>query len=150
MNRYVRGVLVALVLVGPGAAWGTAAQSTPSLTVRDAWIRQPMGERTAGFLTVVNTGPDRAIVSASCRCAATVELHEMKQEGGMMRMAQVPRISVPQGGSVELKPGGLHLMFFGLKSALDSGTRVPVTLAMDDGTKLVVEAEVRRPDGMKP
>jgi len=140
MSRCVRGVLVALALGGPCAVWSMAAQSTPSIVVRDAWIRQPSGERTAGFLTVVNTGPDRAIVSASCRCAATVELHEMKQEGGMMRMAQVPRISVPKGASVELKPGGLHLMFFGLKSVLDSGTRVPVTLA----------AEVRRPDGMKP
>ncbi len=108
----------------------------------------PSQTTTGAFLTVVNHGPaDRALVDARTARAKTIELHEMVHEGDRMRMRQVERIVVAAGGRAELRPGGLHLMLFGLTAPLQRGERVPLTLVFDDGTTIDVEAEARMPEG---
>jgi copper(I)-binding protein len=63
--------------------------------------------------------------------------------GGMMQMRQVDAIDVPAGGSVELKPGGYHIMLLELAEPLTEGTMVPLTLRFEGFDPVVVEAEVR-------
>ncbi|MBS1837464.1 MAG: copper chaperone PCu(A)C [Actinobacteria bacterium] len=63
--------------------------------------------------------------------------------GGMMTMQPVEKIPVPADGSVELKPGGLHVMLFGLKKDLAVGMTVPVTLTFEKAGQIQVTAEVR-------
>lgn len=146
-----RVVLLFLLFAGlvPTGAWAQVpAPST--LSVRDAWVRATMAGRqvTGGFLVIENTGAaPRALVSASADVAAPVELHEMKRDGAMMRMSPVKQIEVPAGGRVELKPGSFHLMLYGLKVPLTAGQTATLTLLFDDGTKLVVNAQVRVPGG---
>jgi copper(I)-binding protein len=127
------------------------AQGT-GITVRDPWVREPLGDRreTAAFGVVSNPGTGaRAIVGATSEAAGKVELHEMKRSGAMMRMSQVQRIEIPAGGSVELKPGGLHIMLFDLKQAAKAGDTIPITLTFDDGSTAVVSAAVRKAEGMR-
>lgn len=132
---------------------GVLAQSAaPALSVRDAWVRAtPAGRQMTGaFMVIDNTSSTpRALVSVTADVASPVELHEMKQDGGMMRMSPVKQIDVPARGRVELKPGSFHLMLFGLKAPLTAGQTVNVTLVFDDGTKLPVKAEVRAPGEAK-
>ena len=66
------------------------------------------------------------LVSASSPVAGEVQLHEMAMEGNVMKMRQVKDIAVPSGGEVELKPGGLHLMFMNIKAPLAAGETIPV------------------------
>ena len=87
-------------------------------------------------------GPD-AIVSASSEAAETVELHEAVNDAGVMRMRPVPRIEVPAGATVELKPGGYHIMLLGLRGDLKPGTTVKVTLSLEKAGPMTVEAQVR-------
>jgi hypothetical protein len=87
-------------------------------------------------------GPD-AIVSASSEAAETVELHEVLNDAGVMRMRPVPRIEVPAGATVELKPGGYHIMLLGLRGDLKPGTTVKVTLSREKAGPMTVEAQVR-------
>jgi len=125
---------------------------TPAITVHDAWARLPMGGRTMTgvFVVVENAGAaPRAIVSASTDAAEKVELHEMKNEGGMMRMSPVKQIDVPAKGKVELKPGSYHVMIFGIKGTPAAGDTMNLTLTFDDGTKVSTPAQFRRPEGMK-
>ncbi len=65
--------------------------------------------------------------------------------GGMMTMHQVEKIPVKGGASVQLKPGGLHVMLFGLKKDLTVGETVPVTLTFEKAGEVKVTAEVREP-----
>ena len=119
----------------------------PPVVARDAWVRQPLEGRdvTAAFLVVENHGAAaRAIVGASSAGADKLELHEMKLDNGMMRMSPVDRIEIPAGGRVELKPGGFHIMIFGLKKPLVPGTSMPITLKLDDGTTIPLGADVRK------
>lgn len=137
----------ALLLAAPHAS----AQSAAPVTATGAWVREvPAGRSTTGiFVTVKNSGAKaRAIVSGKASVGDTLELHEMKSENGMMRMAPVKSIDVPAGGQVELKPGGLHLMLFGLKKPLTVGDTVQVDLTLDDGSHVKLSAPVRKMGGM--
>jgi copper(I)-binding protein len=72
--RFSAGVLL-LLSVSIGA-------QAPTVTLRDAWVREPMGGRTmtGAFGMVENTGPTpKAIVAASASISDKVELHEMKR-----------------------------------------------------------------------
>jgi copper(I)-binding protein len=99
---------------------------------------------SAVYVTLSNAGsqPD-ALILAATDAARTVELHEVVQEGGVMKMRPIPRIPIPAGGKVELKPGGYHIMLLGLKNDLKPGDKVPVTLTFDRGGELRVNADVR-------
>jgi len=134
------------VLVVLGTTGSLAAQKA-SVIARDAWAREPAPSRdvTALFVVLENRGATpRAVVAGESDAANKVELHEMKMEGSMMRMSPVKQIEVPAGGRTELKPGGLHIMIFGLRKRPAVGDVVTVTLTLDDGTKVPVTATVRR------
>jgi periplasmic copper chaperone A len=154
-NTSKHGTRIARVLfvwiVALGAAGPLAAQ-TVAITAHDGWAREPVPSRdvTALFVVLENRGATaRAVVSGESDAAAKVELHEMKMDGAMMRMSPVNQIDVPAGGKTELKPGGLHVMMFGLKKRPAPGDTLTVTLTLDDGTKVPVTATVRREE-VKP
>jgi copper(I)-binding protein len=120
---------------------------TVAVVAHDAWAREPAPSRdvTALFVVLENRGSTRkAVVSATSEMADKVELHEMKMDGTMMRMSPVKQIEVPAGGTTELKPGGLHVMIFGLRRRPAVGDALAVTLTLDDGTKVPVVATVRQ------
>jgi len=60
-----------------------------------------------------------------------------------MKMRPVPKIAVPAGGKIEMKPGGYHVMLLGLKRDLKPGEKVAVTLKFERGGNVPVEAAVR-------
>ena len=104
------------------------------------------GQSTGGgFLTLTNQGDaaDR-LLSASAEVSERVELHSMKMEGTVMRMRQVDAIEVPAGQRVELKPGGLHIMFIGLKAPLKEGERFPMTLRFEKAGEVNVEVAIEK------
>jgi hypothetical protein len=129
------------------AAAPLAAQAvTPTVTATDAWVREaPTGRAVTGmFLLLKNTGTaERSVLRGKADVGDTLELHEMKRENGMMRMSPVQRIAVPAGGETALRPGGYHLMLFGLKKPLVVGDTVRATLTLDDGSLVRVVAPVR-------
>lgn len=146
-------VIMGLLVATPVAAQSTAPSTTPStaVTVREAWVREAAAGRavTGAFLILENTSDaTRALVRGKASVGDTLELHEMKRENGMMRMSPVPRIDIPAKGSVALRPGGYHLMLFGLKAPLAAGDTVRLTLTFDDGTTAQVKAAVRPMQGM--
>lgn len=147
----VRSVLPATLLAAGLllTAAGAAAQ-TATLTVHDAWVREPMGGRnmTGVFAVVENAGPTpRAIVAAATDAAEKVELHEMKNQGGMMRMSPVKQIEVPARGKTELKPGSFHVMLFGVKGKPAAGDTISLILTFDDGSTVTTTAAVRKMEG---
>ena len=105
---------------------------TGDLMLSGAWARQSFGKavNSAGFMTIKNMGQnDDVLVGASSTISKRTELHTHIKDGDVMRMRRVKGgIKVPKGSGAELKPGGLHVMFIGLKEPLKAGTTFPVTL----------------------
>jgi len=65
-------------------------------------------------------------------------------------MERIPKIALPPGGRVELKPEGYHLMLVGLKRALDPGQSVTLTLVFERAGPVTVRAAVRRGPPSRP
>lgn len=117
------------------------------LSIQHPWSRETaVGQAVGGgFLTIANNGSrEDRLLSGTTPVAAEVQLHTMTMNGGVMRMRQVTDgIAVPAKGSVELKPGGYHIMFMGLKRQLRQGERLPVTLRFQRAGNVAVQFVVQ-------
>jgi len=126
----------------------SAAAAAEDVAVKDAWVRGTVrGQSATGaFMTLVSSD-GAVLVAASSPVASVVELHRMVMEGNVMKMRAVPRLELPAGQRVELKPGGYHIMLMDLKQPLTIGETVPLTLTVEGLDKKLhtidVMAEVR-------
>jgi len=130
-----------------GMSFSTQAQEAKvgSIKVENAYTRATVpGQQVAGgFMKIENKGSAAdQLLSASSPAAGEVQLHEMAMDGNVMKMRQVKDIAVPAGGAVELKPGGLHLMFMNIKAPLTAGETVPVKLKFAKAGEVEVKMPV--------
>jgi len=130
-----------------------ASPALAQVSVDQPWMRAtaPGAKVAGGFMTLVNQGsaPDRLVGAASV-VAERVELHVHKEEGGVMKMRQMPGFDVPAKGRFELKPGGAHLMFMNIKHPIKEGDTVPVTLTFEKAGELKVDYAVGGLGAMGP
>lgn len=152
-----RWMLFVAVLLAAGGTFMFAlagpAGAVPELSFHDVWARAASeGHTSAIYMTVVNTGTDPvAIVAARSDAAERVEVHETVMEvtfeGGrisqIMRMEEIDTLEIPPGGTVELKPGGLHIMLLGVTRDIESGDHFDVELELADGRRVVVDVAVK-------
>lgn len=118
-----------------------------AIDIGHPWARptaagQPTG---GGYLKLANGGPPDKLLSASSDVAASVELHSMSLDGNVMRMRQVDAIDLPTGQTVELRPGGLHIMLVGLKAPLKEGDSFPLKLKFEKAGEVTVDVKVGVP-----
>ena len=96
------------------------------------------GQETAMVdLQLLSTQSAR-LISVSTPAAASVELHRMTMDNGVMKMREVNDLTLPAGQVVDLGEAGLHLMLIGLKSALKEGGTVPLTLKIQLADKKII------------
>jgi hypothetical protein len=114
----------------------SSAAGDQGLVFADAWVRAlpPGMGMTAGFGTIRNTGTgDIEITAFSSREFGDVSLHRTEMSDGVSRMREVPSLQVPASSSVELAPGGYHLMLMKPLAALREGQPVMVEMTAADG-----------------
>ena len=137
---------LSVAVLGFGVVGLTHAQNAKvgSVQIENAYTRSTVpGQMAAGgFMKIENKGSVDQLISASSPVAGEVQLHEMAMEGNVMRMRQVKEVVVPAGGVVELKPGGLHLMFMNIKAPLAAGESVPVKLKFAKAGEVEVKMPV--------
>jgi hypothetical protein len=137
MPRYLWGVAASLFYCV--AALAQTGAQTGGIEIKDAWARAtPGGAQTgAAYLTLLSPTGDR-LTGVTSPAAEKAELHQMTNDGGIMKMREVTAIDLPPGTPVSLKPGGLHVMLTGLKHPLQPGQSLPVTLQFEkSGTREV-------------
>ncbi len=133
-------VLISLALASVLSSLEVCAQSSSTTTVGDLTISQPWSRATpgsapvaGGYFSVSNGSgtPDR-LIGVATDLAAKAEVHEMAMANGVMTMRQVAGgLPVPAKSSVDLKPGGFHVMFMGLKQGLKEGDTFKATLQFE-------------------
>lgn len=124
----------------------SCSSSGGPITVADAWVRRAMSMdmAAAAYMNITNgTGRADALLGVETDVAASPEIHESTEENGMMVMRPVERIEIPVGGTVELKPGGYHVMLIGLTRELEVGSTIDLTLKFEKAGDVKVKAEVR-------
>ncbi len=117
-----------------------------AIHVAQPWARAtPKGASSAaGYMTVTNGGatPDR-LTCVSSDAAAECQIHTMSLEGGIMKMRPVDGgLEIPPGGTVVLKPAGLHVMLVNLKHPLEPGKMAEVTLKFEKAGTVEVELPI--------
>lgn len=117
-----------------------------TVEVRDAWVRTTVqGQKATGAFMKITARDGAQLVSASSPVAGVTEVHEMKMEGDVMKMRAVPVLELPAGKTVELKPGGYHVMLMDLKTALNKDSTVPLTLVFKDARGAQSKVTLRVP-----
>ena len=117
-----------------------------SLVIDHPWSRAtPKGASVAGgYMKITNTGttPDR-LTGGATEAAKKFEVHEMKMEGAVMKMRELPNgVEIPPGATVELKPGSYHIMMTTLAKPFAKGDRVKASLTFEKAGKVDIEFAV--------
>lgn len=160
---------IALALLLSACATGTTQPTGASIQISDAWTRtvelntDAMGgmnptpdamsshaggmsaakANSASYMKITNGGAADKLMKAESDVAETVELHNVTMQDGVMQMRPVEFIEVPSNGSVELKPGGYHVMLLGVKQSLKAGDQVKIKLTFEKAGVQEITAPVR-------
>lgn len=112
--------------------------------VKSAWVRGTVAaQKTTGAYMEIYSARGASLVGAESTAAAAVEVHQMSMDKNVMRMRAVPRLDLPAGKTVEIKPGGYHMMLIDLKRPLKKGDSVPLRLKIENKDKTVSTVEVK-------
>jgi copper(I)-binding protein len=144
MKRNNFAVILVASIIGLSFTVQAQEANLGAIKIENAYTRATVpGQQVAGgFMKIENKGAADQLVSASSPAAGEVQLHEMAMEGNVMKMRQVKDIAVPAGGAVELKPGGLHLMFMNIKAPLAAGSSIPLKLKFAKAGEVEVKMPV--------
>ena len=126
-----------------------------AMTASDAWIRSsaPGAPTTAAYFRLRNNSDeDRRLVSAESAIAERVEIHEHMMQAGLMTMQSVDSVLLAKQSTTEFAPGGLHIMFIGLKAPVTAGEVVRLKLQFANGSEqwLALMAHKQVPEGDAP
>ena len=139
-----------ILIIAAALLAGTAYAQT--VDVKDAWVRTSVpGQKATGAFMKLTAKDGAKLVAASSPVAGVTEVHEMKMEGDIMRMKAVTGgLDLPAGKTVELKPGGYHVMLMDLKAALPKDSTIPLTLVFKDAKGVESRLELKLPVAAAP
>ena len=127
-------------------AMTTAAWAQTTVKVEDAWVRGTVStQKATGAFMRLTPSANARLVEAQSPVAGVVEIHEMAMEKDVMKMRQIPGLDLAAGRTMELKPGGYHVMLMDLKQPLKAGEQVPITLVFEDAAQKRFTQEVKAP-----
>lgn len=122
----------------------TSHFANAQVNVKDAWIRATVApQKVTGAFMQITSKQDTKLVAVSSSIADSVEIHSMEMEGDMMKMREIKDLPLPAGKTIELKPGGMHIMLFGLKKAVKEGEKIKLNLTVEDNNKKRQQVEVQ-------
>jgi copper(I)-binding protein len=124
------------------------AQRSADIDVKSAWARPTVaGQMGTGAFMHLTSKEGARLLGASSDVAGVVEIHEMAMQGNVMQMRAIRSLDLPPGSTIELKPGGHHMMLMDLKRPLATGEKIKVELRLETRDKKLVtqpvEVEVR-------
>lgn len=136
--------LKALALI---AALTCGSSHAQNIEVKDAWVRATVtGQRATGAFMKITAKDGAKLVGSASPAAGVTEVHEMKMDGGVMKMRAVEGgLDLPAGKPVELKPGGYHVMLMDLKGPVTVDSTVPLTLTFQDAKGVRNKLELKLP-----
>jgi copper(I)-binding protein len=144
----MRMLNVSLLLL---AATMTPAMADSGIQVVRAWARAPAGGGPAAmYFTLHDFGPADRLTSVSTDAAGMAMLHESSEANGMDSMRMLAAIDLPAGGTVTMRPGGLHVMLMDMNRVLAAGQTLHATLTFDHAPPITVAVPVLPPGSPGP
>lgn len=139
-------LLTTLALTPGTRALDHGDDATPQASPQAAGHDSPVMSGTgAAYLVIRNAGAeDDWLTGGTTAVAETVEVHEVSDEGGVMKMTPLTNgLVIPAGDEETLAPGGYHIMLFGLTQDLTNGKTYDLTLRFERAGEVTVPVTVR-------
>ncbi len=140
----------ALGLPLASSAWAqqpVQADQAKTIRIEHPWARAtaPGAKAAGGFLGLINAGTATdKLTGGTVDFADKVEVHEMAVVDNVMTMKRLDTgLEIAPGATAELKPGGYHIMFVGLKRQLADGETVKVVLNFEKAGAVSVDFAVK-------
>lgn len=121
------------------------AHAAGPLDVSDAWVRATVSATGTGAFMQLKSRADARLVEVRSPMAGVAEVHEMAMVNDIMKMRALEGLPLPAGKTVELKPGGYHIMLMDLTSPLKAGENIPLTLVIEDKNGKRTDVELSLP-----
>lgn len=125
--------ILASLLILICTPFASFAQSS-DIVVSGEWARPILiaGRPGSAYFHIENTGSeDDKLVMVTSSVSPRLEIHEHTMTDGVMKMGKVDGIVVPAGGSVDLKPGGYHIMIFDSIKKYATGEEIDLKLTFE-------------------
>jgi periplasmic copper chaperone A len=142
-------IALCAVFITATSLFGTKiqAQTAADVKIEGAWIRVAVeGQKGTGGFMKLTAPANMKLVAVASPVSGVGEVHEMKMQGDVMKMAELKGgLELPAGKAVELKPGGFHLMLLDLKQPLKIDSTVPLTLTFANAKGEQSKIEIKVP-----
>jgi periplasmic copper chaperone A len=129
----------------------SASATVGDITVSNGWAKATLPGQPAGggFVTLANKGATAdALISVTSPVSSNVQIHEMSMDSDVMKMRElINGLAIPAGATVEMKPGGFHIMFMDLKEAFKEDKIVKVTLKFTRAGEVTLDLPVNPIEG---
>lgn len=119
-----------------------------SLTQAFARATLPNAPVAGGFVVITNNGAvDDRLIAVTSAISTDTQIHEMSMENDVMKMRELPTgLVIAAGDTVNLVPGGLHVMFMDLTGPLVEGETIAVRLTFEVAGDVDVQMPVGAPN----
>lgn len=145
-------LLLGLVASTVHAANTSVAETTSTLrrerspAITEAWARATVpGQPVAAAYMKISSASDLTLTHVETDAAKQVQVHDMQMNDGVMQMRRREQLDIPAGKTIELAPGGMHLMLLGLKKPLKAGEAITVNMIFSDAEKKKITLVVTMP-----
>lgn len=130
--------LASIIALGSGA-------SASSVMVMKAFARAsatPTAQSGAAYVSLMSHGEADRLLSAATPAAKSAEIHKSEVVDGVMKMTSVEALELPANGTLEMKPGGYHIMLTGLNKPLVKGEEIEIVLTFEKAGEVRVKVPV--------
>lgn len=135
----------ALAMAGCSAA-ATAGPGHSAIAATAAYVQQPTGKTTVGYLDIRNNGAPDRLVSVTTSVGGTVTFRAPERAGvSPVVMHTVPDIPVPADSMLQLVPNSYHLLISGA-GAMHDGKDITLRLTFAHAGTITILALVTNPE----
>jgi periplasmic copper chaperone A len=146
MRRTLLELIAAISLTLAAILTSASGVSASSVMIIQAFARAsatPMAKSAAAYVSLMNHAAEAdRLVSAQTPAAATAEIHTTEVVDGVMKMKAAGPLEIAPMGTLEMKPGGYHIMLMGLKAPLKKGDEIEITLTFEKAGAVTLKVPV--------
>lgn len=137
-----------LIAAAPLALLAGCVDQGSVLKVTDARVKLNPVENgpSAMYFTVHGGNKDTTLVEVLSEDVIRIEIHESGKDPktGMMTMTPVNNVPIPAGGKVEFKPGGRHVMLWGMNRVPIQTGKLEVQFVFANGDRQLAEVPLQK------
>lgn len=145
MRKTLIEIVAAISLTVAAILAPASGANASSVMVMKAYARAsatPAAETGAAYVSLMVHGGADKLIAVSTPAAKMAGLHKTVEADGVVKMEHVDAIDVPADGTLEMKPGGYHIMLMGLTQPLKEGDEIELILTFEKAGEVKVKAKV--------